>query len=82
MFLPNSSIQPSIVDMFRAPFIAAVIPLVPEASLGTRGLFNQRSAPILQSFDRASSYPTRMVLVAMDLFMWTRLLKVPTAARP
>ena len=35
-----------------APFIAAVIPLVPDASLGTRGLFSQQSAACFNLFER------------------------------
>ena len=41
-----------------APFMAAVIPLVPEASRGTRGLFSHISAACLRRLDRVSSYPT------------------------
>ena len=40
-----SSHQPSRTDRLRAPFIAAFMPDVPEASNGRIGLFSQTSAP-------------------------------------
>jgi len=41
----TSSHQPSIVLNCGTPFSAAFIPLVPDASIGTRGRFSQRSTP-------------------------------------
>ena len=40
-----SSHQPSRTDRLSAPFIAAFIPEVPDASRGRSGVFNQTSHP-------------------------------------
>ena len=46
--------QPSRIEQFSTPFIAAFMPDVPQASSGRIGLFSQTSAP------RVSARPSAM----------------------
>ena len=41
----HSSHQPSRTEQFRAPFMAAFMPEVPQASWGRSGVFSHTSAP-------------------------------------
>ena len=56
----NSGNHPSGMETLTAPFMAADMPLVPDASRVSRGIFNHTSAPIFSSFESFISYPVRM----------------------
>ena len=51
----NSGNHPSGSPILIDPFIAAAIPLVPEASWLTLGIFNQASDPFLSNLERFNS---------------------------
>ena len=57
----------------------AVIPDVPDASLGTLGLFNQRSEPCLRSLLNANSYPVSTAMFLLFLLSSTNKLKIEIA---
>ena len=60
-FLSCPIIINAFVEKFNDPFIAAVIPEVPDASNGILGLFNQMSEPFFIKAERDSSYPVKIV---------------------
>src|SRR6185437_639423 len=66
----NSGTQPSGNEKLILPFIAADIPLVPDASRYMRGLLSHTSDPFLSILDSPNSYPVNTAQLAKGHILW------------